>query len=72
MSERELIFGRRSTTVERAFELAMTGSYVSLITIRDRLTAEGYFDAHAHLAAPSLRAHLRRLCVAARTKPGSR
>jgi hypothetical protein len=54
------------TTVERAFELARSGSCASVQDIRRRLKSEGYDQVEAHLSGPSLGKQLRRLCEDAR------
>lgn len=54
------------TTVERAFELARSGSCASVQDIRRRLKSEGHDQVEAHLAGPSLGKQLRRLCEDAR------
>ena len=57
------------TTLERAFELARSGSCASVQDIRRRLKSEGFDQVAAHLAGPSLGKQLRRLCEEAR-QPG--
>jgi hypothetical protein len=56
----------RSSTIERAYELARFGHFSSLTEIRDRLRAESHEDAPSHLSSLTLTANLRRLMVAAR------
>jgi hypothetical protein len=56
----------RSSTIERAYELARSGQFRTVSRIRDRLRAEGYADATAHFSSPTLVADLRRLIAAAR------
>ena len=55
-----------STTLERAFELARSGSCASVQDIRRRLKSEGYDQVEAHLSGPSLGKQLRRHCEEAR------
>ena len=59
----------RSSTLERAYELARSGQFRTISKIRDRLRAEGYADATAHFSSPTLMADLRRLMAAARPDP---
>jgi hypothetical protein len=54
------------STVERAFELARSGSCRTLEDIRRVLTAERYPSVQAHLAGPSIRRALLALCKAAK------
>jgi hypothetical protein len=54
------------TTVERAFELARSGSCASVQDIRRQLKSEGHDQVEAHLAGPSLGKQLRRHCEDAR------
>ena len=54
------------TTVERAFELARSGSCATVQDIRRKLKSEGYDQVEAHLSGPSLGKQLRRLCEEAR------
>lgn len=50
------------TTLERAFALARSGECASLADIRARLKAEQHDQVDAHLAGPSIRRQLTRLC----------
>lgn len=52
--------------LERAFELARSGRYLSTRDLLKALAAEGYAKGDAHLQSPSVRLQLRRLCAAAR------
>ncbi|WP_066820986.1 hypothetical protein [Sphingomonas mali] len=63
MSDRS---GEQLSTVERAFELARSGSCRTLEDIRRVLTAERYPSVQAHLAGPSIRRALLALCKAAK------
>jgi len=58
--------GEQLSTVERAFELARSGSCGTVDDIRRVLTAERYPSVQAHLAGPSIRRALLALCKAAR------
>ena len=52
----------QTTTLERAFELARSGSCATVQDIRRKLKSEGYDQVEAHLSGPSLGKQLRRLC----------
>ena len=52
--------------LERAFELARSGRFLSTKELLKALAAEGYAKGDAHLQSPSVRLQLRRLCAAAR------
>ena len=56
----------RATTLERAFELAASGRYVTVTEIRNRLSEEGYFT--AEVRGPLLCRQLTELMVAARAR----
>jgi hypothetical protein len=58
----------RLTTLERAYQLAMSGEFVGIGELKARLVAEGYTNAAEQLYGPTLLADLRRLCAAARAK----
>lgn len=53
--------------LERAFELARSGRFLSTKELLKALSAEGYAKGDPHLQSPSVRLQLRRLCAAART-----
>ncbi|WP_066589798.1 hypothetical protein [Sphingomonas pruni] len=53
------------STVERAFELARSGSCGTVDDIRRALTVDRYPSVQAHLAGPSIRRALLALCKAA-------
>ncbi len=53
-----------SGTIERAYQLARTGSSRTVDEIVRRLASEGYDSPQAHLAGKSLRLELRRLIKA--------
>jgi hypothetical protein len=59
--------GEQLSTVERAFELARSGSCGTVDDIRRALTAEHYPSIQAHLAGPSIRRELLALCKVAKT-----
>jgi len=59
----------RKSLVERALELAGSGTYRRLEHIERQLIAEGYSNVPAHLDAPTLRRQLRQLGNAARGEP---
>ncbi|HEY0027000.1 MAG TPA: hypothetical protein VGC35_03950 [Allosphingosinicella sp.] len=54
------------TTIERAFEIARSGSCTSVQEIRMALKKERFDNVEAHLAGPSLARQLRTLCEAAK------
>ena len=54
------------TTIERAFELARSGSCASVNDIRQKLKAERFDQVEAHLAGPAISRQLRELCAEAR------
>lgn len=54
--------------IERAIELAKSGSYDQLDHIERQLKAEGYSSVTQHLSAPGLRRQLRDLSAVARGK----
>jgi hypothetical protein len=56
----------RSSTVERAYELARSGQFRTVSEIKIRVRAEGYYDAVAQLEGRTIGADLRRLLAAAR------
>jgi hypothetical protein len=58
--------GDQLSTVERAYELARSGSCGTVDDIRRALTAEQYPSVQAHLAGPSIRRALLALCKAAK------
>jgi hypothetical protein len=60
--------GEQLSTVERAFELARSGSCSTVDDIRRVLTAERYPSVQAHLAGPSIRRALLALCKATNTE----
>lgn len=53
------------STVERAYQLARSGSCRSVDDIRRRLTAERYESVQAHLSGASIKRDLIALCKAA-------
>jgi hypothetical protein len=55
--------------IERAIELAKSGSYDQLDQIERQLNAEGYSAVALHLGAPTLRRQLRDLNAVARGQP---
>ena len=52
----------RGGTIARAFELAESGEYEGAAQIRARLKQEGYWDAAAQVAGPSLTRQLSEIC----------
>lgn len=54
------------STLERAFELARSGSYTGVAEISRRLTTEGYPGVHAHLSGSAIKSQLLAICTAAR------
>jgi hypothetical protein len=56
---------RQLSTVERAYELARSGSCRTIEDIRRRLTAERYDSVQAHLSGASIKRDLIALCKAA-------
>lgn len=57
--------------VERAFELARSGAYLTVSDIAQHLKQERHASVDAHLAGPSIRRDLRRLCIEARKNAAS-
>jgi hypothetical protein len=55
----------RPTTLERAFELARSGTFDNVPAIAAALKGERHESVDAHLAGPSIRKDLRRLWEAA-------
>ena len=55
----------RLSTVERAYELAKSGSCADLNDIKRKLRSEGYGNVTPHLSASLLSRELRALCKAA-------
>ena len=53
---------RALSTVERAYELARSGTCRSIDDIHRALTAERYESVQAHLAGPSIKRDLLALC----------
>jgi hypothetical protein len=60
----------RSSTVERAYELAKSGRFRTVGEIKIRVRAEGYYDAVAQLEGRTISAALRRLIVQALADAG--
>ncbi len=56
----------RTTTLERAFELARSGECATIIEVREQLVAEGY--SLQQLTGPTLLKQLRTLCAAAQLR----
>jgi hypothetical protein len=54
------------TTLERAFELARSGSCANVNDIRLQLRAERFDLVDAHLVGPAITRQLRELCLEAR------
>ena len=55
-----------TSTLERAFELARSGTCASVNEIRQKLKAERFDQVDAHLAGSSISRQLRTLCVEAK------
>jgi len=62
-------FMHGKTLIERAIELAKSGSYDRIDQIERQLNAEGYSNVASHLDGPSLRRQLNQLSRAARGEP---
>ena len=58
---------RRLSTVERAFELARSGSYRTIDEIARRLKQEQLDNVDAHLGGTSIRKDLRQICAEMRS-----
>lgn len=56
----------KPTILERAYELARSGTTTDLQVISRQLKAEGFESVDAHLAGPSLRAELRKISQSAK------
>jgi len=56
----------RPTTLERAYQIARSGTCEGVSAIADQLRREGYADGERHLAGRLLRRQLSRLCAEAR------
>jgi len=56
---------RQLSTIERAYQLARSGTCRSMDDIRRRLTAERYESVQAHLAGSSIKRDLIALCKVA-------
>ena len=54
------------STLERAFTLARSGECATLNDIRAKLKAESHDQVDAHLAGPSIKRQLNRLCEESR------
>ncbi len=61
----------RPTVIERAYELADSGTCRSVSEIVKKLDAEGYPGASGQLYGPVLKGELRRRCQAAAGKDGA-
>lgn len=51
-----------SSVIERAYELARSGRCLNVAEVSSRLKQERYESVEAHLAGPSIRRELRRIC----------
>jgi hypothetical protein len=60
---------REKSLIERAIELAKSGSYERITEIERQLNLEGYSQVALHLDAPSLRRQLNQLGREARGEP---
>ena len=61
---------RQLSTVERAYQLARSGTCRSIEDIRRRLTTERYESVQAHLSGASIKRDLIALCKAAAAERG--
>lgn len=52
------------STIERAYELARSGSVPDVASLKARLKADGFRAVDALLAARSIRGHLEAICAA--------
>jgi hypothetical protein len=52
------------STIERAYELARSGSVPDLASLKQRLEADGCRAVEPLLAPPAIRGHLRAICAA--------
>lgn len=59
------------STVERAFQLARTGTCHSVVEIRRRLHVEGYDGVHGHLNGSTIQRQLREALAARGISPGA-
>lgn len=59
------------TTIERAYELARSGTCTNITDIEKALKREGFSSVEAHLHGSSIRSGLRQLCAEARKRRGS-
>lgn len=59
----------KQSTIERAFELARSGSFHSVEALSKRLNSEGYSDSFGQLSGPSIRKQLRGMMKAAKLAP---
>jgi hypothetical protein len=60
-----------TSTIERAFELARSGSYAAIADIRRQLKIEGFSSVDQHFSAPTLVRQLRALLPAPAPAPAS-
>lgn len=66
---RSMIARLRTDIIERAYQLARSGTCAGIEDVRRQLMADGYLNVSAHLsAAPTLRKDLTRLCLQAQGK----
>ncbi|MDQ2892152.1 MAG: hypothetical protein M3R64_03550 [Pseudomonadota bacterium] len=56
---------RRPSTIERAYQLARSGSCSNVDDVRRTLLAEGHDSVVAHLSGPTIRRALAALCKSA-------
>lgn len=56
-------------TIERAFELARSGTCADVADIRRALKKEGYSQIDEHLGGQAIRRQLRDICIEARRGP---
>jgi hypothetical protein len=56
----------QSSIIERAYQLARSGSYATVGEVKSQLKAEGYANVDGHFAGAALYSALRKLCAASR------
>lgn len=62
----------QTTVIERAFELAGTGAFQTILAVSGQLSREGYDEVHQHLMGRVIRSELRaRMRVAITGTPAS-
>lgn len=59
---------REPTILERAYELARSGSYFDVDSIERKLNAEGFDAVHQHLSGVTIRKALRQISAEAKLR----